>query len=784
MGFANWSLLAGGLLIGIPIALHLLMRTKPKHVLFPALRFIKERRQTNSRQLQLRHLILLALRCAAVAVPAIALARPSVASAMISSWVSVGLVGMAVLVTAVLAAVAYTRDVPRAVTYGFGGVSAVMFAALVYFLLQAMSGPGASIGNQEAPVAAVLVIDTSPRMAYRHENRTRLEATAELADWLITQFPADSEVAAVSGRGSSAAFAVDRSSAIQSIQRLETIGTSRPLPELIATGLHLLKESPKERKEMYVFTDLAAAAWQGAAGADLARQLAEQADVQLYLIDVGIEQPVNAGLGNLELSTQLLSPSAELQLRVPIFAEGIQGDREIELVLEDPDPRFPVIKDGQTEFAPATRRGSQTVKFGDERPSPLEFHIRGLNPGLHQGHVRLIGGDALAVDDIRYFAIDVQPAWPVLIVIGPNVDGGYLFEAIAPRQFRQTNQARFAPEMVTQQELTSKNLSGYRAVALLDPGPMPEEVWQTLSTYVEDGGGLAMFLGHNADQKSFAEPTVAKLLGGKLTRQTRTKGDVYVAPASYDHPVLQPFRQIEANVPWDRFPIYYHWNLDSLQPSARIVAAYGNNKPALVENLDVAGRVLTLTTPISDPLRPKGRGTWNELATGEDAWPCFVLVNEMMLHLAQSGAVTRLNFRCGETAVLANDGYAERYQLFTPNELPQDMTARDGKVVVRFTDHPGNYRMKGLQGGAIIRGFAVNLPAEQTDLTRIARDSLDPILGKDRYRLARNRDDIDREVVSARVGSEFYPLLMAFVALVLGLEHVLANRFDKGRDQE
>ena len=90
--------------------------------------------------------------------------------------------------------------------------------------------------------------------------------------------------------------------------------------------------------------------------------------------------------------------------------------------------------------------------------------------------------------------------------------------------------------------------------------------------------------------------------------------------------------------------------------------------------------------------------------------------------------------------------------------------------------------MRALQGSPLIRGFAVNLPAEQTDLTRIERGKLDPILGQDRYRLAKSRDDIDREVIAGRVGSEFYPLLMAFFTLVLGLEQVLANRFYKSRD--
>ena len=53
------------------------------------------------------------------------------------------------------------------------------------------------------------------------------------------------------------------------------------------------------------------------------------------------------------------------------------------------------------------------------------------------------------------------------------------------------------------------------------------------------------------------------------------------------------------------------------------------------------------------------------------------------------------------------------------------------------------------------------------------------MLGKDRYQLARDKDEIDRAVGNDRIGSEFYPLLVTLVALVLGLEHVLSNRFYK-----
>jgi hypothetical protein len=129
--------------------------------------------------------------------------------------------------------------------------------------------------------------------------------------------------------------------------------------------------------------------------------------------------------------------------------------------------------------------------------------------------------------------------------------------------------------------------------------------------------------------------------------------------------------------------------------------------------------------------------------------------------------------------VLDNDApnLPDRYQLFTPLDEPQDVLDRDGRVTVRFTDHPGPYRLRGQRTGPIVRGFAVNVPAEASDLTRVSREQLDDMLGKDRYKFARNRDEIDRAVGNDRIGTEFYPLLATLVALIFGLEHLLANRF-------
>ncbi|MCZ7645872.1 MAG: BatA and WFA domain-containing protein [Planctomycetota bacterium] len=71
-GTMLWGLLAGAL----PVAIHLTGRAKPVVHRFPALRFILRSQRASSRALRIKHLLLLLLRIAALALLAFALARP------------------------------------------------------------------------------------------------------------------------------------------------------------------------------------------------------------------------------------------------------------------------------------------------------------------------------------------------------------------------------------------------------------------------------------------------------------------------------------------------------------------------------------------------------------------------------------------------------------------------------------------------------------------------------------------------------------------------------------
>lgn len=781
MAFVNISLLAGALLIAVPILLHLLMKQRPQPYVFPALRLLKLRQLANQRRLQLRHLLLLVLRCAAIVLAALALARPSVASSSMSNWIFASILLVGALLAGALAATSLVRSLARWITIALASLAAIALLASFTVGARALAGGEAVLGDEETPVAAVLLIDNSPRMELKSQNQTRLTVAGDLAQWLIEQLPDDSAVAVMDLRAGSGAFAVDRAAASDAALRLKSSGNVTSLSSALSRAVKLAKSSKLLRKEIYVVTDLAKTAWNPAETSEIEQLLAYNSDVQLYVVDVGVERPQNIALGDLQLEAEQLPLAGQLALETTISSAALTGDRAVNLKLEESDPTLPVIRDGKLITPPSVLRSTRQVTLADGTSETLRFVVGGLSPGVHQGIIEIASADALTVDDRRYFAIEVRDAAAVLVVAPRGVSTTYITEAIAPTPLRETGQARFRTEVISPTELASKELALYQAVALVDPTPLAPEAWQQLTDYVAQGGGLAVFLGPGADPTKFQQPLVTSLLGGKLSRQTRAPAGVYLAPESYDHPILAPLRQLEASVPWQRFPVFFHWNLDDLQPAARALIPYGNGKPCLVEHRLGRGSVMTMTTPISGSIAPGSPPLWNELATGEDAWPCFVLVNEMMLHLAGTGQ-SQLNVMCGEAAVLDCDPaeYPDRYQLFTPLDQPQEVRAREDRLVVRFTDQPGNYRLRGTKSGPMVRGFAVNLPSAMTDLTRFTGDELDDLLGKDRFHFARNRDEIRRVVGTDRIGSEFYPLLVGALVIAFALEQLLTSRFYRG----
>lgn len=789
------AFLIGGGLIAIPIVLHFLMQQKPKHLMFPAMRFLKERRQTNQRKLSLRHFLLLLLRCLVILAIAAALARPAAASSQFGAWVTFGGVALSGSIVALIlmSVIWLIRPLSRVWVIG---LSILLFAHLVgggYLLAKNLNqGKNIRIGDEEAPVAAVLIFDTSPRMDLRQANQSRLESAREIADWVLGELPADSRVAVLETSSPAAFFSVDLSAARKRMNTFKVQYSTETMTRVIESAIELVDEAELEQKEIYLFTDMTRPSW-GTNASDRVKSLLEQKqDVGVYVIDVGVDSPENLSLGDLRIQAETITRNGEIQVQGELIRQGGAGSRTIEFHVEKPDARLPVRRDGVTILPEETYTRRSNAEFETDGRAPFRFQLGGLEPGVHHGWVEIQGEDAMEFDNRRHFTIDVRGQWKTLVISPDNVSPTNVTELLSPYTFRQSGQAMFDIQLVDQAAMSSERFDEYAAIFILDPRPISEAGWSLIRDYAAAGGGVFIMLGHNAqaserdDQahRSFSSEAAQQVLPGLLTNVWRASaGDLFLAPEEYSHEVMAPFRNLRSSIDWTKFHVYRHWGLKASaiedESTVRVVTRFSNRMPALVEKQIGEGRILTMTTPYTDPAQPEGRRRWNSLPLGE-CWPTWLLIKQASEYLVQASD-SRLNYSIGDQVFISNDEdvYPDSYRMFTPNlvEEPRRIQASGGTVRFRFTDLPGSYRLKGDRNGVVLRGFSVNVPIAESDLERLGGDVLDERLGKGRYQFATNQDEIQREQGMMRSGQEFYGLLVLFLVLCLALEHLLANRF-------
>ena len=194
------GLAAGATLAVVPLILHLLMRQTPKHVIFPALRLIRERQKQSKKRLRVKNWLLLLARMALFALMALALARPTITTQM-------------------------------------------------------------SLGGEEVDTAIALIVDTSRSMEYTERGNDRLtEAKLRAAD-ILKKATDRSEIFVINSAEPSRPASVSPALALKQIEAMKLSDTTRPLNTSVVQAYAAVLGSTLPRRDVYVLTDLARSAW-------------------------------------------------------------------------------------------------------------------------------------------------------------------------------------------------------------------------------------------------------------------------------------------------------------------------------------------------------------------------------------------------------------------------------------------------------------------------------------------------------------------------------------------
>ena len=178
------------------------------------------------------------------------------------------------------------------------------------------------IGDRQAPVAAVMLFDASPRMQYRRENRTRLEQAQDMAEAVVRELPPDSQVAVLDSRAIAPVFSLDLSAARKAIERVQITGAPRPFDQLLDNGPAVAgAKQPQTQGDLRLYRPDGRGVGIERRGAAADSSSEQAKDVGLYLIDVGVEEPQNVAIGALQLSAEMMPENSQLTIRTTVSCQ-------------------------------------------------------------------------------------------------------------------------------------------------------------------------------------------------------------------------------------------------------------------------------------------------------------------------------------------------------------------------------------------------------------------------------------------------------------------------------
>ncbi len=763
MTFVNIAMLVGLAGTAIPVLIHLMGRRQPPRIEFPAVRFLMQNLDVQRRRLNVQRWALLLMRMALIALVVLALAQPRVFGRFGAQWISIGGLTFFAAFAALLAWLAWRgrRGTVLAVTLLLAAV--LGFSGSGVWAARLLGAPVGPVRHAPAEAAVALVLDNSVRTLRRIDDQTVAQKVQETALWLLDEFPPGSRFAIFDRTSRPTTFSLDVDAARRTVEAAEPVAVEEPLDRRIEAAIRLVRTSELEYRNVYVITDLTVAGFDSAGAQSLRSILEEEPKVALQFIDVGKNDDANWRVENPQLPAQPWAAGVAPQIMVDVLGPANKpgAETQVELLIFDASNQLPVMKAGHVELPNLTPADRQTARVGENQQ--LVLNLPPLDPGTYRGWIRADAGDELAIDNQVPWLLEVAPPPEILIVSDEAVESRAMSRVLADPDSPANE---FAVTVVTNEALTKTNLTKFSAIIWLDPA----NISGPLLSWAQNGGKLFVALGPRWDSSE-----TASKLPFKTLRQWRVP-----SPGSYLE-VVQPDYPALANlsglaVPWPQYAVNIYWQLELGEGVMVPLRVAGTGHPLLVDLPLGNGQLILLTTPL--PGLIEGSREWNQLLSGGDAWPMWLLTRQLMDQLSRPD-VGNINVTVGAPIQLPRrSGDPERYQLFTPKDQAAAIDAAGDSIVPGAALDPGLYW---LRSGNVNRGYAVSLKPGQTNLQRLTPTVIDGWLGNQNYSIAADRSEV-KWAEGAGAGSQpLYAQAMIGAVLIWLLEHTLASRFYRNR---
>ena len=706
--------IAGVLLVGVPVAIHLLNRKRYKVIDWAAMQFLLAAMKKNRRRLRFEQWLLLAVRCCVIGLMGVALARPL-------------------------------------------GCDKSALARL--------AGRSASLH--------VIVLDNSYSMAYeadRPNAKTNLDQAKKLARRLIERLSSggDSVALITAGRPATAVIASPTYDLTAAAAAVDRVGQSDAGTDL-AGAFDLARKVADEHgdqptKFLDVFSDSTASAWRGDDAGRL-EQLGPKlaASYRLRHFDLAVPNATNAAVLDVSPTTNLVrtrfandfvavasdyGDSTESSLLWSLGGEPLPSGQAVTL-----DAEAKKI----TQSNAQVRTGGPTVLSvrlsADDRLPVDNARYRTLDVAAEMKVLIVEGRRGTGDFDGSAAFLSLALAPPALTAEPGRTTDSYL-----------------KPERISDIELAGRTLGDYRAILLTDVAQISATTADQLAGYVKQGGTVVWFCGEQVQRESYNANLVPRgLLPGPLVqRQTGTFTFAFDPSGNVD-PLLDAFKNYPKNG-LDTAQTFTYWQITpKADTHARKVLAFqdARHDPAITLHALGDGRVVFFASSADAewtdfPAKPAYVALVHEILAGTVAggerWMNLTVGDRVQLPAA---------FPVTGTPTLRDPT--------TNADTPlQQATRPDGTTgyASQPITKPGVYT---LASGDRQVPISVNVPSGEADLRPVSEAAIRQALGNAAVDF--QAADLPDDSVRQDAGRDFGWTLMTLVLVLLGAECFLAMRF-------
>jgi hypothetical protein len=709
-----------------------MMRQKPKHLLFPAFRFLQQRAKTNQRKIKLRHLLLLLLRMLLIALIVLALVRPRFFSDRFN------------------------------------------------------------LGSQNA--AVVLVIDTSPSMEYTAGGKSRLDETKQRALEVLDEVGDGSRVAIIDSGGKLQEWS-SVAEAREQVRSLTIKAGNAPVTNGLSAAYQKFDELDKNApaaegdslpRVLYIISDRTVASWDPGRVNDLIaqRDRLPPPQVRHIFVDVGVEKPIDVAVTQVEIKPQAVPANQEVVIKATIAATGQSCDTELECKLLGDKPtteRQPVtLSAGQSQVIEFRKKGLKPGKY------QVEIKLASSGP-IPSADVRYATFEVRGARKILTITDDEDYAWIWQVALDASLR--YSCDIKLPTEIKGPDDLKdYQAVCLLSVQKPGNDLWGVLNSYVQAGGNLaiiPGREDQITDDYNSEPAQKLMpgklekiieappsaKLGVQWDIKNFTHPLLAKF------RDWEQRGGVGIV---VNKPRATRYWEVSTPQASNVIVRYADANLDKKDDKEKKAGS-----PALLERAiereKGAGRVILLTTALDFR---RDEADWNDYRSTLHYF-YLVLANEIAGYMLGDMEEVNFNFANGQVLALPlpqNARFPE-YTLDGPG-----ITGSDTRVLRDEKDNELRIRQTGTAGNFVVAGgkprwetkFSLNPAPSEFVLDRVPQEEIEKITGPESVvPVGQNKPLKDLISSKFRQPMELLPWLMALLLIGLAVECYLANRFYK-----